>query len=389
MDELKVLRNEIDRIDGQIVALFEERMRVVMQVGEYKHKNALPVLDSGRERQVLEAKAALVHDPALKTDVERLFETLMGISRRHQRTIVKEGAEDPDYARVLDSIRHARQPVADPRVVYQGLPGAYSEQACVNFFGPGVKSRGCEQFEDVFVALKNGEADYAVVPIENSSTGAIRQICELLTQYNGYLVGETTVEVSHCLMAPKGATLDTIREVYSHEQGLFQCDQFLSRHPDWEQIPYWDTAGSAQYVAQCGDVTKAAICSRRAAELYGLTILAERVNHNKSNTTRFVVVSPAMELRPGRDKISTIITLPNESGALHEILTIFAVQGLNVVKLESRPIPGHNWEYLFFLEFLGSLDGAEMDGVFHELAQSSRSFRVLGNFKSNLEGDGA
>lgn len=185
-------------------------------------------------------------------------------------------------------------------------------------------------------------------------------------------------------MAPKGATLDTITHVYSHEQGLFQSDRFLSGHPNWCQVPYGDTARAGQYVARTGDITKAAIGSERAAQLYGLEILVRGTNHNTENTTRFVVVAPVMELRSGADKISVVFTLPHEAGSLHRIMTIFAVNGLNMTKLESRPILGRSWEYMFFLEFSGSLLNPEMDGILHELAQTAADFRLLGNFAANL-----
>ena len=385
MSQLDTLRGAIDEIDNQIVHLFERRMNVTRQVGEYKQENGIPVLDSGREREVLSAKAALVDDVKMKTGVTLLYETIMGISRRQQREIVREGANDPNFVRFDTAFRQRRQPLQNPRVVYQGEPGAFSETASRSFFGEDVNVKGLPQFEDVFLAIKNGEADYGVVPIENNSTGAIRQIYDLLAQYEFYLVGETTVQVRHCLMAPKGATLDTITHVYSHEQGLFQSEKFLNEHPDWIQTATADTAGSAKYVAETGDITKAAICAGRAAEIYGLEILAEGVNYSAINTTRFVVVSPYMELREGADKISTVLTVPHESGSLYEILTIFAVNGLNMVKLESRPIQGRSWEYMFFLEFTGNLLSPDMDGIMHELAQTAEDFRVLGNFQSNLE----
>ncbi|MDD6023223.1 MAG: chorismate mutase [Oscillospiraceae bacterium] len=384
MENLDTLRGAIDEIDNQIVHLFSRRMDVTRRVGEYKQKNGIPVLDSGREHEVLEKKAALVDDVKMKTGVTLLYETIMGISRRQQREIVREGGEEPNYRRFRTAYDARRQPVENPRVVYQGEPGAYSEQAARNFFGSDVKAYGLKQFEDVFLAIRDGWADYGIVPIENTYTGAIRQIYDLLAQYEFYLVGETTVRVEHCLMAPYGATLDTITHVYSHEQGLFQSEQFLNQHPSWIQTPLADTAGSAKYVAETGDITKAAICSERSAEIYGLKILKRGVNYSSINTTRFVVVSPKMELRPQADKISTVLTTAHESGCLHEILTIFAVNGLNMVKLESRPIPDRSWEYMFFLEFTGSLEAPEMDGVLHELAQTAADIRVLGNFKSNL-----
>ena len=204
MSELDMMRGAIDEIDNQIVHLFERRMAVTRQVGEYKQKISMPVLDTAREREVLAGKAALVSDPKLKTGVTLLYETIMGISRRQQREIVREGAEDPNFARFLRAYEGRHAPVSNPRVVYQGCPGAYSEQAAVNFFGPDIAPLGLRHFEDVFVAIKEGKADYGVVPIENNSTGAIRQIYDLLSQYEFYLVGETTVPVEHCLMAPPG-----------------------------------------------------------------------------------------------------------------------------------------------------------------------------------------
>lgn len=384
MDDLQQLRQDIDRIDRQLVDLFRQRMAVTAQVGQYKLERGIPVLDAARERQVLQDKAQLV-DGDLRPGVTTLFQTLMSISRRQQRDLTRERADNPGLPRFVQALSGVRTPVEHPRVVFQGEPGAYSEQACMNFFGDEIQATGLTQFEDTFLALKEGKADYAVLPIENSSTGAIRQIYDLLTQYDFFIVGETTVKVDHCLMALPGATLDTITHVYSHEQGLFQSEKFLNRYPHWKRVPQADTAGSAQMVAASGDLTRAALCSARAAQLYGLNILARPTNDNPHNTTRFVVVSPRMELRDGADKISTVFLLPHEAGSLHEILTIFAVHGLNMVKLESRPLPQHSWEYMFFLEFTGNLNTPEIADVLHELSQTTGDFRVLGNFVSNLE----
>lgn len=381
MTELEQYRQEIDRIDGELVQLFLERMAVTGKVGEYKQRAGIPVLDAGREKQVIAARTALTDDPARKADVAALYEEIMAISRRQQRKLVREGAEEPGYAAYAAALAARREPVAAPRVVYQGEPGCYSEEAAVGFFGPEVSSRGLAWFPDVFAALERGEADYAVLPVENSSTGSIRQVYDLLAQYNYYVVGECQVKVEHCLMALPGAALEDIQAVYSHEQGLMQCERYLDAHWGWRRVPTLDTAGSAKQVAESGDRTAAAICSRRAAQIYGLHILAEGVNYNAMNHTRFVVVSPVLELRPGRNKISAVFRLPHQSGSLHEILTVFAVQGLNLLKIESRPIPGRGWEYLFFLDFTGDLAAPEMDGVLHGLGQLAAEFRILGNFR--------
>ena len=309
---------------------------------------------------------------------------LLDEGREIQRTNEEAFFKGSSYGRYLTMMQGRREPVENPRVVYQGEPGAYSETACRNFFGRGVNAHGLTHFEDTFMALKNGEADYAVLPIENSSTGAIRQVYDLLESYHYFFVGETTVQVHHALMALPGTTLEDITTVYSHEQGLFQCEQFLAGHPGWEKIPQADTAGSAKMVAATADPHAAALCSPLAAEIYGLNILREACNDNANNTTRFVVVSPQVELRPERDKICISLTTAHSSGSLHNVLTVFAVHSINMVRLESRPIPEKNWEYMFFIEFTGDLLTDMMDEVIHEISLMSSDLRVMGNFHSNL-----
>ena len=318
---------------------------------------------------------------SLSKAMDRLEEGIGALMTGTAPTEVRDWQEN--YDKFINALSRRRERVDAPRVVYQGEPGAYSEMAAIDFFGKDVSSRGLRDFPDAFEAIRAGEADYAVLPIENSSTGAIRQVFDLLTQYECYIVGETTVHVEHNLMVIPGTKLSEIDTVYSHEQGLFQCEEFLRTYP-WRRIPQEDTAGSARIVAEAGDRTKAAIGSARAAELYGLEIIARHINTNANNTTRFVVVSPRLELPEGRDKICVAITTAHHSGSLHEILTIFARHGLNLVKLESRPVQGKNWEYMFFIDFTGDLAAAGMDAVMRELIQNSYDLRFFGNFPGNL-----
>ena len=381
MGELEEYRRQIDAIDTELVTLFLERMAVTQKVGEYKKSRDIPVLDSQREKAVIAQRTALAADPAGKADVANLYASIMAISRRQQRRLIQTGVENAGYDGWRRALAGRREPVHSPRVAYQGEPGAYSEEAAVGFFGEDVDAQGLPWFGDVFQALAEGRADYAVLPIENSSTGSIRQVYDLLAQWDFSLVGEWQVKVEHCLAALPGVGIEQIESVYSHEQGLMQCDRFLDEHRSWRRIPTLDTAGSAKQVRQAGDPTAAAICSRRAAKLYGLDILACPINHNRENETRFVVVSPELELRQGRDTIAALFSLPHQSGSLCEILTIFAVHDLNLVKIESRPILGRGWEYLFFLECTGDLLAPGMDGVLQELSQLSADFRILGNFK--------
>lgn len=380
MDELNSLRNEIDVIDRQIASLFQQRMDVTYRVGQYKVRNNMNVLDEGRERELLAAKAALSDDPAMQSALTTLFEGIMSISRKQQRRLVREN--DPWYDRYLSDRAEIRSALASPRVLYQGEPGAYADEAAALFFGENTPREKVRTWEDIFLALKDGRADYGVVPIENSSTGSINQVYDLLARYGAHIVGEQTVKVEHCLMAPKGATLAGITDVYSHEQGLSQCEEYLKNHPSWACHATLNTAAAAKSVALSGDMTKAAIGSKRAARLYGLDILSEDIHFNDSNYTRFVVVSPVMELREGANKISALFTLPHKSGTLHRIMAVFAVAGLNMMKLESRPVVGHNWEYLFFVDFSGNLEEDGMDAVIRELTQTASGFRVLGNYKA-------
>ena len=384
MSELNGLREAIDALDARLTELFLQRMELTRRVGEYKRAHGIPVLDPQREREVLAQKTALVADPALRDDVAALYEAIMGISRRQQRRLVHE-AGNQDYARIRGAMDGARAPLEHPRVLYQGEPGAYADEAAARFFGEDLPRSHVGTWEEVFQSLQRGEADYGVVPIENSSTGSINQVYDLLAQYGHSIVGEQTVKVDHCLAAPTGARLDGVTTVYSHEQGLLQCAGFLKGR-GWTCVPRLNTAESAQFVARSGSPGQAAICSPRAARLYSLEILAEHISDSDSNDTRFVVVSPVMERRSGSDKVSILFRLPHRAGSLQELLTIFAVNGLNLLKLESRPIPCRSWEYRFFADFSGDLTAPGMDGVLLELTRTAERLRVLGSYRSSGEG---
>ena len=381
MDELQGLRGEIDAIDAQMVELFRRRMEVTAQVGQYKLARGLPVLDAGREAQVLEKKAALAGEE-LRDDVTALYETVMALSRRQQQRLMAQDGTPPWLLSLSVAMKNARKPLSkgQARVLYQGEPGAYAEEAAVDFFGEDCLRDHVAGWEDIFAALRDGKADYGVLPIENSSTGSINQVYDLLAKYGGYIVGEQTVRVNHCLMAPKGAELSSLHEVFSHEQGLLQCGEYLKAHPDWVQTALRNTAAAAKLVAEQGDPGKAAIGSRRCAALYGLDVLAEGINFNRENFTRFVVVSPVMELHPDREKVSLLVTLSHQSGSLYRLLSVFAHGGLNLMKLESRPIPGRPWEYRFFVDFTGDLTAPGMEETLRDAAETAEGFRVLGNY---------
>lgn len=378
MDDLQNFRAQIDALDAQIAERFAARMAVTEQVGRYKLEQGLPVLDRAREAEVLAKKAALVED-SLRADVTTLYETIMSLSRRQQQRLM--GGSAPAWLGELKAAVHAaRAPLPDPMVLYQGEPGAYAEEAAADFFGEGCRRDHVTNWEDIFATLRDARADYGVLPIENSSTGSINQVYDLLAKYGAYIVGEQTVRVNHCLMAPRGASIDTLQDVCSHEQGLLQCETFLNAHPGWARTAVRNTAVAAKQVAQSGDLTRGAIGSRRCAALYGLDVLAEGINFNDENFTRFVVVAPVMELREGRNKISALFTLSHQSGTLYRILSVFAHAGLNMMKLESRPIHGRSWEYRFFVDIEGDLTAPGMEETLREAAEAAEEFRVLGNY---------
>lgn len=384
MRDLQQCRAEIDRLDRQIVALFEERMAVCREVGAYKVAHHLPVLDEERERQVLKAKAELLQDADLRPQVIALFETIMAGSRSLQRRMVTE--TDPAKAGDLEAYQAMRhwsgQPLTEQRVLYQGQPGAYCEEAAMGFFGDDCQRMNLKTWDGVFRGVKEGFGDFGVVPIENSSTGSINDVFDLLGQFGCYIVGEQIVPVRHCLVALPDASMDTITDVYSHAQGFAQCRPFLGEHPKWEHHEMVNTAVAAKFVAESGDSTKAAIASRRAAELYGLQILQSAINENVRNYTRFLIVAAEPRFPEDANKISVRFTIPHREGSLCRILQIFAQAGLNLEKLESRPVPESRWEYSFYADFTGNIRREEMDRGIRELIDAASSFRILGNYKA-------
>lgn len=380
-NELDALRAEIDEVDYQIVKCFERRMELSEKIGEYKLRTGMQIFDAKREEEVLERKLALLSDPHLRSQLTELYELLMALSRRLQygMTPLREDGGRHSYAAFREALCDLGTPKPDPLVIYSGQPGAFSETATLRFFGDKVRRQSVTSFEDVFLRLRE-DGDYGVLPIENSSTGSINAVYDLLGRFGCFIVGEEIVEVNQCLMAPPGATLDTVTEVFSHEQGFFQSESFLKSYPHWRLVSRSNTAESAKYVAEQNSIHMAAIAGPEAARIYGLTILGEHINFNTDNYTRFVIVSPRPEIREGSNKISVVFTLANQRGSLQRMLTIFSANGLDLMKLESRPILTRSWEYRFYADFSGNIGGLGMDSVIRELMEGSLSFKILGNY---------
>lgn len=282
---------------------------------------------------------------------------------------------------ITNSLKYKTEFVSSPKVGYQGVAGAFSEQACQTFFSKDVDAIGYPEFEDVYVALNNGDIDYGVLPIENSSTGAINDNYDLIRKYGFYIVGETAVNVDQCLMGIQGTKLEDIQEVYSHPQGLAQSSEFFFAHRSLSPMPYKDTAMAAQYVSLCNDPTKAAIASPLACELYGLEMIQRAIQNDKTNKTRFMVVSKEFITPVDSDKISVLFTLPHEVGSLFNMLQITTVCGVNLEKIESRPIKEENWNYYFYIDFDGNIRQPKVSKAIEELKEKASMFRLLGNYK--------
>ncbi len=375
MYDIETLRKQIDEIDSQLLPLFLNRMECSYGVAEYKRANNMPILDKAREKQILDSKMAKA-SKELQIPVRDFFASIMRISKAAQAKKLISSAEHTLWLSDFEN----ESLVKDPIVAYQGIPGANSETALIRFFGENTKKINVMTFGEVLDAVECSDADYGVLPIENSSTGSISGAYDLLEKRNFYIVGEVPVDIDHCLIGLKGAELRDIRSVYSHEQGYMQCKEFFKSYPKMEFQPYYNTAIAAKMIAGLGDISNAAIADGRTAELYGLEILADNISSIETNVTRFIVVSKKGLANPDCNKISILFTLPHESGALCNVLSIFSDNGLNLLKIESRPSRNGNFEYLFFVDFEGNLKNPQLADIISGISASTASFRILGNY---------
>ncbi len=384
MKSLEELRKEIDRIDRQLLDLFVERMDYCSQVADYKRSVGMPVLDVKREKEVLDAKMALLQNPELKDEVYTFFNSMMAISRNLQKRRLSDISTEDIVEKTLEFSQTRKK---SPNVCFFGAEGSYSEIAAIRYFGEEVQRFSVDSFAGVLETLVDDQADYAVLPIENSSTGAIAAVLDLLGKYGYSIVGEVNLAIRHCLLGKKGVKLTEISKVYSHEQGILQSQSFLNSIGSPETEVCHSTAQSAKLVAELEDMTVAAIAGVQNAELYGLEILAENINNNDTNTTRFAVVAKCPEITGDCDKISIAFTLPHESGELHRVMSCFARGGLNLLKLESRPIQNQRFEYMFFVDYTGNLLDEKVRQVTDEVIAETQEFKLLGNYPAgSLEG---
>lgn len=265
-------------------------------------------------------------------------------------------------------------------VAFYGLPGAFCEQALFDYFPNDITPMSNEKFEDVFLSLEQDKVSYGIVPIENSSTGPVAEIYDLLNRSDYYIVGEVFVKVEHHLLGIESASLESIEKVYSHPQAIRQSKLFLDEH-HLEAYPYYSTAQSAAYVCELNSPHVASISSQKAAELYGLKILAPHINYNHTNTTRFVVLGKTMKVNSSCNKISVVLSTEHKAGALFKALKYFADSNINLLKIESRPVVHTPWEYYFYIDFEGNLENEVIKKAMDEMKKNCAYFKLLGNYK--------
>ncbi len=370
------LRGQLDVIDEKIVALYEERMAISSQVADYKIETGKKVFDRAREEEKLKKVRSLTHDPFNAHGVQELFEQIMSISRKLQyKKLVEAGALGR-----LPFIGVDRLETEQARVVFQGAEGAYSQMAMLRYFGEQVKSFHVETFRDAMTAIEEGSADFAVLPIENSTAGIVSEIYDLLVEFENYIVGEQIIEIEQCLMGLPGTELSQIKTVYSHPQSLMQSARYLNEHEDWRQVSLKNNAFAARKVSEEGDKTQAAIASEQAAKIYGLDILERGVNQSETNSTRFIIVTNQKIFRKDAGKISICLEVPHESGSLYHMLSHFIYNNLSMTKIESRPIEDRNWEYRFFIDFEGNFADGAVKNALRGLRDEARNLRILGNY---------
>ncbi len=376
MRELQEMRLEIDEIDERLVKLLEERLKVCEEVAEYKVASGKKVLDKQREQEKLKTLYAMAGSEFNGHCIEELFSQIMAMSRKMQYQILaKRGMQEKYSFIAVDALKKE-----NIKVVYQGVEGAYSHQAMIQYFGKEIEAFHVPTWKDAMEEVTEGNADYAVVPIENSSAGSVNDIYDLLVEYDTCIVAETFVKVEHALLGLKEAEISDIQTVYSHPQGLMQCAKFLEKYRQWQQISQPNTAGSALRVLKDNDKTQAAIASEIAGELYGLKVLKQHINDNVNNTTRFIIISKNKIYQREARKLSISFEIPHASGTLYNMLSHLIFNNLSMTKIESRPLEGRNWEYRFFVDLEGNLGDASVINALKGIAEEAIGFRILGNY---------
>ena len=376
-NELELLRGQIDQIDDKIIALFKERMQVSDKIALVKKEYDMPTLAPGRERALL-ARVAEEAGEEFADYTESLFRTIMAASRSYQN--IRSGKKSAVYESVKEALENT--PKLFPQramVACQGIEGAYSQIACDSIFkSPSIMY--FKSFDNVFKAVESGMCQYGILPIENSTAGSVNTIYDLMLRHNFSIVRSARLKVSHNLLAKYGTKLSDVKEIFSHEQAINQCAGFLASMKGVKVTVVENTAVAAKMVAESGDPGVAALSSRFCAEHYGLQTLQANVQDQDNNYTRFICISKKPEIYPGADRTSFMMIISHKPGSLYNVLSKFYALGINLRKLESRPLPGREFEFMFYFDIESSVYAPEMEKLFLDLESESEEFRYLGTY---------
>lgn len=375
--DISQLREKIDEIDNELVRLFAARMDVAAQIADYKKENNLPIFVPSREREKL-SDVAKKAGPDMANYTRVLYSMLFELSRSYQSKC--NNSLTALYQKITDSIENTPKlfPQA-PMVACQGVEGAYAQIACERIFkNPFIMY--FKNFDAIFNAIEQGLCQYGILPIENSTAGSVKKVYDLMIHHNFSIVRTFRMKIDHNLLAKPGAKLENIKQIYSHEQAINQCSAFLKNFPNAKVIPVENTAVAANMVAASDSLEVAAISSHACEELYGLECLAASVQDEGNNRTRFICISKNLEIYPGSDKTSIMMVLSHKPGALYKVLARMYVLGINVIKLESRPIPDRDFEFMFYFDLETSIYSEEFVQLMCELDDLCEEFKYLGSY---------
>ena len=372
MRDLSEIRKSINEIDDELIKLFIRRMDCAKEVGEYKKEKGIAVLNEEREKEILEkiGEKGGNYGPSAKL----LYSNIMELSRELQYNIVGSGEK---LKKVLANAER-KLPKKGLKIAYQGIKGANGHEAALRLF-PESEVLPYKSFEDVFKAVDSGEVSYGVLPVENSTAGSVSAVYDLILKYRFYIVGALDLPIDYCLCGLKQSEFEDIETVWTHPQSIAQCDNYITKH-NFNAIPCANTAVAARDTAKEKRLNVAAICSYKAAEEYGLKVLDDHLQDNDDNMTRFIIISKKLYIPEEADKISLCFNLPHVSGSLYNVLCSFNSLGFNLTKIESRPISGSNFEYLFYLDFTGNVSSKNAVGLLCRLSEEMPNFSFLGNY---------
>ena len=375
--DIQDYRAKIDQVDSELVRLYGERMEITKEIGRYKREHNLPVLDTERERNLLNRVGEMAGEEN-ENGVRALFGFLMSQGRTSQ---LLDGRKESTLGNQIRTALQETPQMFPPKAVVacQGVEGAYSQKACEKIFSaPSILY--CRDFESVFSAIEKGLCRYGILPIENSLAGSVTSVYAQMISRNFRIVRSARVKIDHTLIAPPGVRLEDIKEVYSHEQAIQQCSRYLEAHSGWQVNVCRNTAAAAQMIAGSGRKDVAAISSAACAPLYGLSILATDIQNNSNNHTRFICIAKQPEIYPGADHTSLMLVLPNRPGSLYQLLGRFYAQGINLIKLESRPMPGRDFEFMFYFDLEASVYSPAFIRLIEELDVTLEQFSYLGSY---------